>query len=231
MASILVLEDDSHLAELISKHLGEKHQVSACANGLAGLKLALQSDFNLLIIDLGLPGMDGLEVCKEFRKHNEQTPILILTSRNSEIDRVIGLELGADDYMGKPFSIHELQARVKAILRRQQLYKQEEGNDKGLRFEELSIDPLRHEVICRGNRVELTAREFDLLYFLASHPGRVYSREQLLNEIWGYTSDVFEHTVNSNINRLRSKLEQDAENPHFVITVRGVGYKFSDPGH
>jgi two-component system OmpR family response regulator len=181
------------------------------------------------VLDLGLPELDGLDVCKQLRQHNTKTAILMLTARNAELDRVLGLELGADDYMGKPFSLHELHARVRALLRRQaqlQNLSTQDSAGRQLNFVGLTIDPASHEVHCRGQAVSLTAREFDLLFFLASNAGHVYSREQLLNSIWGYTSGVYEHTVNSNINRLRNKLELDPANPDYILTVRGVGYKF-----
>ncbi len=231
MAKILVLEDDSDLAALIAQHLqAAEHDVTICDNGSLGLELGLTQPMDLLLLDLGLPELDGLDVCRRLRQRDELTPILMLTARNSEIDRVVGLELGADDYLGKPFSIRELQARVKALLRRQKLLQKAQHqteSEPDIPAGELIIYPSRHEVTLRDSLVNLTAREFDLLYFLASHAGHVFSREQLLNNIWGYTSSIFEHTVNSNINRLRNKMERDPTKPEYIMTVRGVGYKFN----
>ena len=216
MAKILLLEDDNDLAGLISSHLREQRiDVTVCDNGRQGLQLAASQPFDLLILDLGLPELDGLDICRNLRQDKPLFPILILTARNSEIDRVIGLENGADDYMGKPFSIPELLARIRAMLRRQKLMQDHQPDAAILRFNALEIDPVKHAVVCRGEHVYLTAREFDLLYFLARHAGRVYNRGQLLDHIWGYTSGNYEHTVDSN-------------NPEYVITVRGVGYKFND---
>ena len=227
---ILVLEDDSDLSSLISSHLtGLGYQVDVCHNGAQGLYQAIEKSYDLIILDLGLPEMDGLDICKQYRKTNELTPILMLTARNAEIDMVLGLEMGADDYLGKPFSIRELQARVKAMLRRQSLLGKEPGlkEDSILNVsDELQLDAGKRQVICRDMKIDLTAKEFDLLYFLASNPGKVYNREQLLDNIWGYMNSYFEHTINSNINRLRSKIERDPSRPEYILTVRGVGYKF-----
>lgn len=229
MAKILLLEDDKDLSGLIASQLREQQlDVTVSDNGKQGLQLARSSPFDLLLLDLGLPELDGLDICRNLRQAKPLLPILVLTARNSEIDRVIGLENGADDYMGKPFSIPELLARIRAMLRRQKLMQESRPESAALQFRDLRIDPVKHEVLCRGQQVYLTAREFDLLHFLASHAGRVYNRGQLLDHIWGYTSSNYEHTVNSSINRLRNKIEADSNNPEFVITVRGVGYKFND---
>ena len=228
MAKVLLLEDDADLSGLIVKHLEDIHcQVEACENGLDGLSLARKKAYDLILLDLGLPGMDGVEICRKYRAGDELTPILMLTARDSEADRVLGLEMGADDYLGKPFSIRELQARVKAILRRQNLML-ENAHASRLIFDSLEVDLDKRLVRCLGKEVNLTAKEFDLLYFLALNAGKVYNREQLLNHVWGYTNSIYEHTVNSNINRLRSKLEIDSTRPEFILTVRGVGYKFNE---
>ena len=232
MARILLLEDDNNLSSLLTGHLQALHYgVTACGDGQEGLDLVRRQQYDLLILDLGLPGLDGLEVCRRVRQQNALTPILMLTARNSEIDRVIGLELGADDYLGKPFSLHELQARIRAILRRQHLLNQNGGTtEQQIHHGDLTIDAARREVRLHNKVVHLTTREFDLLHFLASSPGKVYNRDQLLDRVWGYTNSNYEHTVNSNINRLRSKIEADTDNPVYIITVRGVGYKFN-PDH
>jgi len=232
MATILVLEDDSDLSSLISTHLtGMQYRVDVCHHGAKGLQQAIANPYDLIILDLGLPEMDGLDVCKRYRASNELTPILMLTARNTELDKVIGLEMGADDYLGKPFSIRELQARVKAMLRRHSLLSKKfepESNAEIVVNQDLCLDPAKRQVKCRSTLIDLTAREFDLLFFLASNPGRVYNREQLLDKIWGYSNSYYEHTINSNINRLRSKIELDPARPEYILTVRGVGYKFFD---
>ena len=232
MARILLLEDDTDISSLIVSHLRSLHYtVDLCANGAAGLQQALRHDYDLIIMDLGLPQIDGLDVCKQYRQANRLTPILMLTARDTEVDRVIGLEIGADDYMGKPFSIRELQARVRAILRRQDLvalHRHAPQETTRIASGALSIDASKRTVRLDEREVLLTATEFELLYFLASNPGRVYNREQLLDHVWGYTNSLYEHTVNSNINRLRSKIEEDPSQPKFILTLRGVGYKFNE---
>lgn len=232
MAKILVIEDDVDLALLLTKHLQDNlYEVTHISDGSLGLQEAERGGYELLILDLGLPGMDGLELCRKFRQSDELTPILILTARDTEIERIIGLEIGADDYMGKPFSIRELLARVRAILRRQKILsrKQQINDDSGnIDAQGLTIDLNKRRITCHSTQIELTAREFDLLYFLASNPGQVFSRAQLLDSIWGYSNDYYEHTVNSTINRLRNKIEKDPTAPQFILTARGIGYKFND---
>lgn len=230
MANILVIEDDADLQDLIVLHLqDDQHEVTLCTDGIAGLAKATTRNFDLILLDLGLPGLDGLELCRRMRQSDELTPIMMVTARDSELDRVLGLEIGADDYMVKPFSIRELQARIRATLRRQHLFNRFK-NDLGaeLSFDELYIEPAKRLVKVRDRVVDLTAKEFDLLFFLTSHPGKVYSREQLLDSVWGYSNSYYEHTINSNINRLRSKIERSPSEPNYILTVRGVGYKFRD---
>lgn len=231
---ILVIEDNPDIARLVELHLQDlAYTVDLAADGRSGLARARSGDFDLVILDLMLPGLDGLEVCRQLRAANNLTPILMLTAKSTELDRVLGLELGADDYLTKPFSIMELLARVKAILRRTEQLRQAQPDAQPARIEinGLGIDPARRKVSVTGRPVELTAREFDLLYYFASHPGRVFSREHLLNQVWGYGHDGYEHTVNSHINRLRKKIEQDPAQARYILTVWGVGYKFSEPGH
>jgi DNA-binding response OmpR family regulator len=177
-----------------------------------------------------LPGMDGLELCRRLRSQSVNIPVLMLTARSSELDRVLGLELGADDYLTKPFSIKELQARVKAILRRVELSaKQMAANpDEKIEVQSLIIDVSCRNVFIDNHAVELTAREFDLLLHFARNPGRVYSRGQLLDYVWGYSHNGYEHTVNSHINRLRKKIEQNPEQSQYIETVWGVGYRFRE---
>jgi DNA-binding response OmpR family regulator len=173
--------------------------------------------------------MDGLDLCRELRSQKNFTPILILTARSGEVDRVLGLELGADDYLTKPFSVRELVARVKAILRRIDRMEDEKVESEPLEIEDLTIDREKRRVSIDGDGVQLTAKEYDLLLQFARHPGRVYTRTQLLDLVWGYGEGTYEHTVNSHINRLRAKIEDDPSQPHFIRTVWGVGYRFFDP--
>jgi len=230
---ILLVEDNADIAHLVVLHLEDRNmQVTHIADGNRGLEEALSGRYDLLVLDLMLPGMDGMELCRSLRSAGVFTPVLMLTARTSEIDRVLGLEVGADDYLGKPFSVPELIARVNALLIRVDVYtgKEAAGGKGVLAFDGLSIDPERREVMLDKKCIELTAREFDLLLHFANHPGRVFSRSQLLDRVWGYGHDGYEHTVNSHINRLRTKIEVDPAKPRFVLTVWGVGYKFADAG-
>ena len=231
MHKVLVIEDELDIAKLVQLHLQDLPcEVNLAFDGIVGLAEAEAKPYDLIILDLKLPGLEGLEVCKRLRARGRYTPILMLTSKSSELDRVLGLEVGADDYLTKPFSVMELTARVKALFRRvEMLGKQEEGAQaKLLQVREMTIDIERHAVTVRGQGIELAAREFDLLVHFARHPGRVYSREQLLDQVWGYQHSGYDHTVNSHINRLRSKIERDPQNPEYIHTVWGVGYKFAE---
>lgn len=228
---ILIIEDHADIANLLMINLRDKYMdVDHAADGESGLQLALDGNYDLVILDLMLPGMDGMDVCRTLRQQKVFTPVLMLTARTSELDRVLGLEVGADDYLSKPFSVPELVARVNAILRRADQYQRETATmiQDSLRFGDLCIDPDKREVLLAGDTIDLTAREFDLLFHFASNPGRVYTRAQLLDSVWGYGHDGYEHTVNSHINRLRAKIEHDPANPQYVMTVWGVGYKFAD---
>lgn len=228
---ILVIEDNHDIAHLVQLHLQDlSFHVDIATDGRHGLACARSGDYSLVILDLMLPGIDGLEVCRQLRAAANLTPILMLTAKSTELDRVLGLELGADDYLTKPFSIMELLARVKAIIRRAEQAQAAGPDVQALPVEinGLVIDPVRRQASVNGQSVELTAREFDLLYYFASHPGRVFSREHLLNRVWGYGHDGYEHTVNSHINRLRKKIEQDPAQARYILTVWGVGYKFSE---
>ena len=230
---ILVIEDNHDIARLVELHLKDlSYQVDLDTNGRTGLERAMQGHYALVILDIMLPGLDGLEVCRRLRGAANYTPVLMLTARTTELDRVLGLELGADDYLTKPFSIMELLARVKAIIRRSGLLKTQHTDNSSdiIRINGLLIDPVRRSVSIDDTTVELTAREFDLLHYFASHPGQVFSREQLLNSVWGYGHDGYEHTVNSHINRLRKKIERDPADARYILTVWGVGYKFSEAG-
>jgi DNA-binding response OmpR family regulator len=229
---ILVVEDDRDIAHLLELHLKDLcFDVVISGDGESGWRLASEDNFDLIILDLMLPNLDGLEVCRRLRNASVHTPILMLTAKSSELDRVLGLELGADDYLTKPFSLTELQARVKAILRRVELSSRtlSDTQSETIAVSDLVIEPSRRTVAIAGNDVELTATEFDLLLHFARNPGRVYSRTQLLDIVWGYGHDGYEHTVNSHINRLRKKIEKDPANADYILTVWGVGYKFIEP--
>jgi len=229
--NVLVIEDQEDIAELVKLHLKDIDcRVKLAYDGVTGLSEAQAKSYDLIVLDIMLPGIDGLEICKRLRARSNYTPILMLTSKSSELDRVLGLELGADDYLTKPFSVMELTARVKAIFRRVSAITAGGANATAqIRIGELAIDVERRSVTLRGADIDLTAKEFDLLLHLAQNPGRVYSREQLLDFVWGYNHSGYEHTVNSHINRLRAKVEADPANPTYVLTVWGVGYKFVDP--
>ncbi len=229
---ILIIEDNEDLARLLELHLRDlSHEVALCFDGSKGLALAEAGGYDLIILDLMLPGIDGIEICRRLRARSHYPPILMLTSKSSEVDRVLGLEMGADDYVVKPFSIRELMARVKAIFRRMEslIKDSSAGNSEIIRTGDLVIDPERRKVTLEGKDVELTAKEFDLLHHFAKNPGKVYTRSQLLDQVWGYGHDGYEHTVNSHINRLRGKIEEDPAHPVHVLTVWGVGYKFAEP--
>ena len=227
--SVLVVEDDHDIAELIRLHLRDQGlDVVVCNDGAAGLRQALGRSWDLLVLDLRLPGIDGLELCRRVRLEGRYIPILMLTARSTEMDRVLGLETGADDYLTKPFSVIELVARVKAIMRRvQQLAAGATSDLRVLRVGEIEIDIEQRTVRRAGSPVELTAREFALLVHFARHPGRVYTRAQLLDQVWGLQHEAYEHTVSSHINRLRAKLEPLPTAPRYLLTIWGVGYRFA----
>lgn len=226
---ILIVEDDENIAELLQLHLREEgFLITHCADGSLGLAQVKQGGFDALILDLMLPGVDGLEICRFARTLTRYMPIIIISARSSETHRVLGLELGADDYLAKPFSMLELVARVKALFRRQAAMSQNLRLETGiLNIGSLAIDPLSRTVRLKQQPVELTPREFDLLYFFARHPESVFSRLDLLNNVWGYQHQGYEHTVNTHINRLRIKIENDPSEPDFIRTLWGKGYKFS----
>jgi len=238
MDKLLLVEDDQDIADLISLSLKELSlQVDHCLTGELALEKLAQHDYQLVLLDVMLPGMSGLDVCRKLREDKPGQVIMMLTSRDNEIDRVLGLELGADDYMSKPFSVRELQARIRAQLRRIHLFaeqtlkvQQYQTPEQFLTLGNLQIDNLTHRTLLAGKEVDLTSTEFDLLLYLASHPEQVFSREQLLSSVWGYHHSGYEHTVNSHINRLRNKVETDATKPEIVQTVWGVGYKLSKQG-
>ena len=229
MKQFLVVEDNYDIANLVSMHLQDLGaEVQLASDGNVGLALAQKKRFDLIILDLMLPGIDGLEICRRLRGSDNNTPILMLTAKSAELDRVVGLEMGADDYLPKPFSVRELVARAKAILRRAETRSIPSAKVEELRAGELLLDQSKRHVAIAGKVIDLTAREFDLLWHFATHPGQVFTRSQLLDSVWGYGHDGYEHTVNSHINRLRSKIEEDPSFPTYILTIWGVGYKFSD---
>ena len=225
---ILIVEDDPDIATLMAMHLrDEGWEVTHAADGTLGLALLNRGGWDALVLDLMLPGIDGLEICRQARAMTRYTPIIITSARSSELHRILGLELGADDYLAKPFSVLELVARVKALLRRSDALVRDLRLQSGhVSVAGLAIDALAREVRLHGQAVELAPREFDLLYFFAQHPGVVFSRLDLLNKVWGYHHDGYEHTVNTHINRLRIKVDYPAR-PRRILTVWGRGYKFA----
>jgi len=226
---ILIVEDDAHIAELMALHLqDEGYTVERAADGALGVLMLERGHWDALVLDLMLPGVDGLEICRRARAMARYTPIIITSARSSEVHRILGLELGADDYLAKPFSVLELVARMRALLRRTDALARNARLDSGsVEFEGLLVDPIAREVLLEGRAVDLTPREFDLLHFFARHPGKVYSRLDLLNQVWGYRHDGYEHTVNTHINRLRLKIEADPARPRRILTVWGRGYKLA----
>ena len=228
----MLVEDEQDIAELVALHLDDLcDEVIVANDGYEGLRLASTHDWSLIVLDLRLPGPDGLQICRTVRRERPYQPILMLTSKSSELDRVLGLETGADDYLTKPFSVLELVARVRAILRRVDNIRRSPPPDdaagSSIIAGRVTIDPSRREVLLGGRTIDLTAREFDLLEHFARHPGRVFRRADLLDKVWGYGHEGYEHTVNSHINRLRAKIERNPSKPEMIVTVWGVGYKFS----
>ncbi len=223
---ILIIEDDRDIIELVRYNLSnEGFQVTAASDGSTGLAQIKQSPPDLLLLDLMLPKLSGLDICKEVRRDPSlnRLPILMLTARGSEADRVVGLELGADDYVTKPFSPRELVARVKALLRRAEV---PDETPRPIEAGDLLIDPSSYRVTRNGKPLTLSTLEFRLLYYLASRPNRVFSRDQLLDSVWGTERFVTPRSVDVYVRRLREKIELDAENPHHLKTVRGAGYLF-----
>jgi DNA-binding response OmpR family regulator len=230
--TILVVEDERDIAELVALHLSElPAEVTIASDGPRGLALALGGAWDAIVLDLRLPGLNGLDLCRELRSRMAHVPILMLTARGGELDRVLGLELGADDYMTKPFSVLELHARVKALLRRSGLNVARAAEVAVvrpvlLRFGALRVDRTQRRAWLSDEEVLLTPREFDLLWYFIQHPGKVFTRSELLADVWGYGHDGYDHTVNSHINRLRSKLGDDRAESNYIHTVWGVGYRF-----
>jgi two-component system alkaline phosphatase synthesis response regulator PhoP len=230
MKKILMAEDDKHLIELVDIHLKDINcETTKISNGKEALQKGLSQNFDLIILDIMLPDMDGFEICRQLRAEKNKTPILMLTARSEEIDKIIGLETGADDYLTKPFSVRELIARVKAILRRSEISSQNISPEyQSIEYGDLFIDRTKRKALLKGSKLDLTPKEFDLLYLFVCNPGKSYSREALLQKVWGQEFRGYEHTVNSHINRLRAKIEPDISQPAYILTTWGVGYRFTD---
>ena len=229
---ILVIEDDREMIDLLCLHLtAEGYQVDAAADGEAGLRAFQAGTYGLVILDWMLPSLSGIEVLREIRAADGRTPVMMLTARGEEADKVLGLELGCDDYLTKPFSMRELTARLKALCRRieraEELARVSAG-DRILDCGPLKIDHGKRKVQVNGQPIQLTVKEYDLLYTLAARPGRTFSRRQLLDLVWDQDADVYEHTVNSHMNRLRNKIEANPNRPRFILTVWGIGYRFTE---
>ena len=228
---VLVVEDDPHIRELVLLHLGlEGFATASSGDGAEGLQMARTQRFDLIILDLMLPGLDGVTVCRAIRRepHLKDVPILMLTARREESDKVNGLESGADDYLTKPFGIREFVARVRALLRRRRAAASASAHDAPVTAGALHVDPARRLARVNGREVDLTAHEFDLLYVLASNRGIVFSRDALVQRVWGGDTHITERSVDTLIKRLRKKIEGDAAEPEYILTVWGTGYKFSD---
>lgn len=231
MKKVLVIEDDPHIIDLIEIHLKDLGcEVLKFMDGEQGFLEAKNNTHDLIILDVMLPKMDGIQICQKLRALDIYSPIMMLTAKSEEFDKVLGLESGADDYLTKPFGIREFIARVKAILRRQERKKSLELKQKNslIKIGELSIDLEKRKAMLKNERLSLTPKEFDLLQLLMENPGKSYNREQLLSLVWGYEFNGYEHTVNSHVNRLRSKIEINLTEPTFILTTWGVGYRFND---
>ncbi len=230
MHQILLAEDDPEIVNLLKLNFDAAvYELTIAANGNSALQKASAKSFHLIILDIMLPGIDGIEVCKKLRERNITTPVMMLTSRSEEIDKVLALELGADDYVTKPFSIRELMARIKAILRRAETgtaITADAVNE--IQVNDIYINREKTKATLKGERLDLTSKEFELLYLLASNRGKTFSRQQLLEMIWGYSFSGYEHTVTSHINRLRMKIEPDIQQPSYILTTWGVGYRFAE---
>ena len=229
--SLLIIEDDENISTAIEEYFSRSgYTVNSAPDGIAGIEAAVKNRPDVVVLDLMLPKMDGLAVCKELRQKHPQMPILMLTAKDDVVDKVLGLEMGADDYITKPFSLREVEARIKSVLRRARAAATDgDGKDETpIVRGNLRVDPLRREVTIAERQVELTPKEFDLLRLFAGNPGRVFPRKYLLEKIWDYSYEGYDRTIDSHINRLRAKIEENPDNPQLVLTVWGIGYKFTD---
>jgi two-component system alkaline phosphatase synthesis response regulator PhoP len=229
--SLLIIEDDDNISTAIEEYFSRAgYAVKTAPDGLAGIEAVAKSRPDVVILDLMLPKLDGLAVCKELRQKNPQMPILMLTAKDDVVDKVLGLEMGADDYITKPFSLREVEARIKSVLRRAgaATVSADDKDETPIVRGNLRVDPVRREVTIAERQVELTPKEFDLLRLFAANPGRVFPRKYLLEKIWDYSYEGYDRTIDSHINRLRAKIEVNPDNPQLVLTVWGIGYKFTD---
>lgn len=230
---VLIIEDEQSILKLLSYNLEQEgYEVETAMDGQEGLDMALADEYDMILLDIMLPSKDGQEICRELRQEKNEVPIIMLTAKDSEIDKILGLEMGADDYITKPFSPREVIARMKAIFRRFDQSKSStdaQAKDEILTVGDIEIYPEKYEVIVRGETVELTPKEFDLLLYLARHTGRILSREQLLNAIWNYDFAGETRIVDVHISHLREKIEKDTNKPEYIITARGFGYKLEAP--
>ncbi len=230
MRSLLLVEDDPEITKLLNLHFDPGvYQLTCCSKGNEAIEKACTNNYHLILLDITLPDCNGFQICKSIRQQSIQTPIIMLTCNSEECDKVLALELGADDYMTKPFGVLELMARVKALLRRSEQGDKNKGVVKEvISYKELIIDSNKMKASFRGKRLDLTPKEFDLLMLLAGHPGKTFSRHELLEQIWGYAFEGYEHTITSHINRLRIKIESDLNYPKYILTSWGKGYRFSE---
>lgn len=225
--SILLIEDEQEIADIMMLHLSDlDYSVTHTGDGIDGLALALKQQWDLILLDLTLPGIDGIDICRQVRKSNPALPIILVSARSAEDERIHGLEEGADDYITKPFGVDELIARVKAVLRRVDALQSVVPTDV-VCVNGVVLDPVRRTVSITGKSVRLTVREFELLLYFAKAPGQVFNRGELLEKVWGYGHQGYLHTVNTHINRLRNKIEPDPAHPVYIQTVWGVGYKLA----
>jgi DNA-binding response OmpR family regulator len=229
MQKILLVEDDPQITRLLGLHLeGPVYTLIACSRGSEAMEKLATNLYDLIILDIMLPDLSGLALCRQLRARKNDTPIMMLTSLADESDKVLALEIGADDYVTKPFGMLELLARTKALLRRRSDKPAAEGPNQLIRHKELVIDKEKRMASIRGSRLELTLKEFDLLSLLASHPGKAFSRRELLELVWGFSFQGYEHTVTAHINRLRIKIESNVNTPEYILTSWGIGYRFTE---
>lgn len=230
MNNILLVEDDPEITKLLKLHFdSQAYHITSCLSGEEAIKKIEENKFDLVILDITLPGINGMELCKIFRKNDAAIPLMMLTSHSEETDKVLALELGADDYVTKPFGILELMARAKALLRRGNKNPAIENNDtEVITFKDLLIDSGKRRASLKGERLDLTPKEFDLLLLLSRNPGKTFSRNELLEIIWGVAFEGYEHTITSHINRLRIKIEPNLQRPQYILTSWGTGYRFSE---
>ncbi|MEO6491113.1 MAG: response regulator transcription factor [Ferruginibacter sp.] len=229
MQKILLIEDDPEIAKLLKLHFDSEQFDLTCSDKcVEALEKAKSEKYNLIILDITLPDGNGIDLCKQFRKNDISTPVIMLSCHSEESDKVLSLEVGADDYITKPFGVLELVARAKAVMRRTVQQDSLLLSKTNIIFSALSIDPDKRKVTLKGQRIELTVKEFDLLWLLASNPGKTFTRKQLLQDIWGFAFEGYEHTITSHINRLRLKLEDDLNHPEYILTAWGSGYRFAE---